>query len=164
MSNDVPDENVRGRTFVAPVRSGAQEAENRRELAQLARAEPGDVVQVAEVWRPTEAAAEVGTPTNRAAATVIRAAPLIVLLLPATAALVWLLKVSGWWLLPLWALLAVAAYLLIVWLDLVHNSPASTERHRINKAAHLKGLELRLNHELRRAIVQAYLDRFEQDE
>jgi len=113
------------------------------------------------VWTPAESVSEVGTPVHRATATLIRAAPLLLLMFPATLALVWLLDISGWWIFPLWALCAIAAYLAVVWLDLVHNSPASTERHRINKGAQVETLKLRQTHELRRAIVEAWLKHME---
>ena len=125
--------------------------------ALIQQAGPPAVIDVERVWTPAESVSEVGTPVHRALATAIRAAPLIVLLLPASLAAVWLLEVSAWWIIPLWGAAGIAAYLCVVWLDLVHNSPASTERHRINRAAALKGLELRQAHELRRSIVEAYL-------
>ena len=108
--------------------------------------------------RAGDSVSEVGTPVHRALATLVRAAPLIVLLFPATLALVWLLEVSGWWILPMWAGLGIAAYLAIVLMDLQHNSPSATERHRINRAAQVETLKAKQAHELRRTIVEAYLN------
>ena len=121
-------------------------------------AEPPAQADTAEAWRPQPTVKEIGTPVHRATATVIRAAPLIVLLFPATLALVWLLDVSGWWILPLWGGAAIAAYLAIVLMDLQHNSPSATERHRINRAAQVETLKAKQAHELRRTIVEAYLN------
>ena len=121
-------------------------------------AEPPAVATPNPVWTPAESVSEVGTPIHRAAATLVRAAPLIVLLFPATLALVWLLEVSGWWILPMWAGLGIAAYLAIVLMDLQHNSPSATERHRINRAAQVETLKAKQAHELRRTIVEAYLN------
>ena len=122
-------------------------------------AEPPAVADAGHVWqRSSDSVSEVGTPVHRATATVIRAAPLIVLLFPATLALVWLLDVSGWWILPLWGGAAIAAYLAIVLMDLQHNSPSATERHRINRAAQVETLKAKQAHELRRTIVEAYLN------
>lgn len=155
------------RVIVIRDRNGIREVplHGRAGLSQWAngldQAAPPVVVDVESVWKPTEAAAEVGTPTNRALATLIRGAPLVALLLPVSMGLLWLLD-AGWaWLLPLWGAISIAAYLAIVWLDLIHNSPASTERHRINKAAQLKSLELRQTHEIRRAIVETFLEHLE---
>jgi hypothetical protein len=123
----------------------------------LQQAAPPAVVNVDPVWTPPETVSEVGTPVHRAWATLIRAAPLILLTLPVGLAIIWALDVWWAWLIPLWGGLGIMVYLAIVWLDLVHNSPSSTERHRINKAAKLKELELKQTHQLRRAIVEAYL-------
>jgi hypothetical protein len=127
-------------------------------------AEPPAEDATAEAWRPLPSVKEVGTPQGRAVATLIRAAPLVVLLFPATLALIWFLDVSGWWILPLWAGLGISAYLAVVWLDLVHNSPASTERHRVNQAARVKLAELKMNHELRREIVRSFIRHLERKE
>lgn len=125
--------------------------------------QPPAVVDVERAWQPLPTATEVGTPQGRAVATVIRAAPLVLLLFPATLALVWLLEVSAWWLFPLWALSGLAAYLAVVYMDLIHNSPASTERHRIDQAARVKMTELKQVHELRRMVVEAYLRRLDKE-
>lgn len=118
---------------------------------------PPAVANTDDAWRSPDSTAEVGSPANRAMATVIRGAPLLLLAIPAAVALAWLLG-AGWaWGVAFFAGLAVAGYLLIVLLDLQHNSPFSTERHRINKAAELKRQELRDAHELKRAIVESYL-------
>ena len=125
--------------------------------ALIQQAGPPAVIDVERVWTPSEATSEVGSPATRAWATVIRAAPLMLLMFPATLALIWMLDVSAWWMFPLWALAACAAYLAVVLMDLQHNSPFSVERHRINRASALKAMELRQAHELRRTIVEAYL-------
>lgn len=114
-----------------------------------------------DAWRPQPTVREVGTPTHRALATLIRAAPLIVLALPVSVGLVWALGTWWGWLLPLWGLISVAAYLCLVLLDLTYNAPSATERHRINKAAQVETLKLRQAHELKRAVVEAWLKHME---
>lgn len=120
-------------------------------------------IEASRVYEPVASVREVGKPQDRAVATVIRAAPLVGLLFPATIALVWLLDVSAWWLFPLWALMGIAGYLAIVLMDLQHNSPASTERHRINKGHDLDRLRVRLDHELKRDILDAWLRHLDKD-
>lgn len=117
------------------------------------------------VWEPrTGQITEVGTPVSRATATVIRAAPLVALLLPITAAGAWALGAHLWEWILLFGLASVAAYLLMLWLDLLHNSPGSVERHRVNAAATLKRRELELSHELKRKALEAYLDHLEREQ
>ena len=108
-------------------------------------------------WQSPDSTAEVGSPANRATATVIRGAPLLLLAIPAAVALAWLLG-AGWaWGVAFFAALGVLGYMGVVLLDLQHNSPFSTERFRIAKAAELKRQELRDAAELRRMVVESYL-------
>ena len=81
---------------------------------------------------------------------------LIVLGIPAT----WLL-VGAWdWMLGIGIMggFGLIGILGVTFLDLQWNSPSSTERHRIDRAYSLKRQELKQTHELRRAIVESYLD------
>lgn len=127
-------------------------------LPDVRKSVAGEIVRVEDAWtKPAESSVEIGTPVNRAIATLLRALPVILLLLPASLAAIWAFDVSAWWILPLWALSGIAAYLAIALWDLQYNSPNATERHRINKAAELRKIELRQAHELRRAIVEACL-------
>lgn len=120
-------------------------------------------MDVSGVWQPAGTIQEIGTPVSRALATVIRSAPLLILALPVSIALAWWLGARLWQWALLWAGLSVAAYLAILWLDLVFNSPSAAERHRVNAATGLKRMELRHAQELRRAIVEAYLDHLDGD-
>jgi hypothetical protein len=159
---------VTGKPTTGPLSSGGWVAARRDERAEIMpaapqwmQAAPLVAANVDEAWKTPETVAEIGSPANRAWSTVIRGLPLLVLAMPAAWGLAWATG-SGWGLgLLFFAGLAVAAYLGIVLLDLQHNSPTSVERHRINQAARLKELELRQNHQLRRAIVESYLDRME---
>ncbi len=119
-------------------------------------------MDVSGVWAPAAQVQEIGTPRDRAWATVIRSAPLLILALPASIALAWWLEARLWQWALVWAGLSVAAYLAILWVDLSHNSPSAAERHRVNAATSLKRMELRHAQELRRAIVEAYLDHLDE--
>lgn len=121
-------------------------------------------VVIDQVWTPaTGQVQEIGTPVSRALATILRALPIVVLLLPITAAGCWWLGVLFYEWVLIFAGSGLAAYLFTVWLDLSHNSPGSVERHRINAAAGLKRLELLQGHELRRAALESYLEALERD-
>ena len=148
------------RAEIVPADHWTGRAELQRMAGDIVRADDAPAA-TGDAWRPMPTVKEIGTPVHRATATLIRAAPLIVLLFPATLALIWMLEVSAWWILPTWAGLGIAAYLAVVLMDLQHNSPSSTERHRINKAAQVETLKLRQAHELRRAIVEAWLKHME---
>lgn len=151
----------------APARAEIVRADHWTERAELQRM-AGDIVRgddapaaTGDAFRPMPTVREIGTPTHRALATLIRAAPLVALALPVSVGLVWLLNVWWAWLLPVWGLVGVAAYLAVVLWDLQYNSPSATERHRINRAAQVETLKLRQAHELRRAIVEAWLKHME---
>ena len=117
----------------------------------------GSSVDVSGIWSPSAHVAETGTPLHRALATVVRSAPIMVLMAVVAAPIAWFLQ-SGWMLgLAIVGCCALAGYLAVLYLDLMHNSPGSTERHRINAATSIKRLELVQKHELRRTIVEAYL-------
>lgn len=122
---------------------------------------PADVTAV---WTPSAGTiSEIGTPTGRAWATVIRALPLIVFLLPVSAAGAWWLGARFYEFLIFYGLASIAAYLGALWLDLVHNSPGSVEMRRIDAASHLKERELELQHSLRRSALESYLQSLERD-
>ena len=143
-----------------PARDGRAEIMPREPAGMQAWAPPPPVTGDS-VWQPAESVSEIGTPIHRAAATLVRAAPLIVLALPATMGLIWLLG-AGWaWLLPLWGGLSILAYLALVWVDLTFNAPSATERHRINRAAALKKMELEHTYSLRRMVIESYLRHME---
>lgn len=119
------------------------------------------------VWDSRSATVqEVGTPVHRAVATLIRSAPVVVLMMLLgipLARFVW----GGWdWWFGIATVgcLGLAGTLGVLLIDLSWNAPGSTERHRINKAHDLKRMQLRQNHELRRDIVDAYLDQLERKE
>lgn len=167
MSERMPDSGpvyVKGKSHGEFVAASSNTEVDRRVTVHppvLLQAAPPAVVNVEPVWTPAETVREVGTPVSRAFATLLRAAPLVALLLPVSMGLLWLLD-AGWaWLLPLWGTASIAGYLAVVWVDLTFNAPSATERHRITTAANLKRLELRQAHELRRAIVEAYLRHLE---
>lgn len=137
-----------------------------REIVPWQPAAPPAEADVGEAWRPLPSVQEVGKPHDRALATVIRSGPLLALTLIASTGAV-ILLLTGYtltgWLLLIPSAAGTAAYLAIVLLDLEHNSPSSVERHRINQAAKLKGQQLRQDHELRRAIVEAWLRRMDRE-
>lgn len=145
---------------VGPVRAPAYVAPARPFDAPQWDASPVDVTPV---WQPgTGTVSEVGRPTDRAWATILRAAPVWLFAGPLCVAAVYLLDIRPWgWTVPIWAGVSLVAHLLIVWVDLAWNSPGSVERHRVNAAARLKRTELQHAQELRRAIVEAYLDHLE---
>lgn len=120
-------------------------------------------IDVTPVWQPgAGTVSEIGRPTDRAWATILRAAPVWLFAGPLCVAAVYLLDIRPWgWTVPIWAGVSLVAHLLIVWVDLAWNSPGSVERHRVNAAARLKRTELQHAQELRRAIVEAYLDHLE---
>lgn len=138
-------------TFVAPARA--------RRVLQTPMID-APIVDTAAAWASTPTVQEVGTPIHRATATLIRSAPVVLLLIVLGAPVAWF-SLGEWdW---FWAAAIMAGFGLIgtlgvLWLDLTWNSPSSTERHRIDRAFSLKRQELKQTHELRRAIVEAYID------
>lgn len=120
------------------------------------------IVDTAAAWESRPSVIETGTPIHRSIATLIRATPVVLLLAVLGLPAAWYLTPEDWD----WRILAICfvagfaliGYLIIVLWDLEHNSPSSTERHRIDRAFSLKRQELRQTHELRRAIVESYLD------
>lgn len=126
--------------------------------AHLIDTQPTDI---AGVWTPSAAVTETGTPVHRALATVIRAAPIMVLAAIVAVPLAWYVE-SGWMLgLGIVGGGMLTGYLAVLWVDLSWNSPGSTEAKRIGAAYKLKRMELRNSHELRRAIVEAYIRNME---
>lgn len=126
--------------------------------AHLIDTQPTDI---AGVWTPSAAVTETGTPVHRALATVIRAAPIMLLMAIVAVPLAWYIE-SGWMLgLGIVGGLMLLGYLAVLWVDLSWNSPGSTEAKRISAAYRLKRMELKNGHELRRMIVEAYLDYLE---
>lgn len=124
------------------------------------------VVDVAAAWESKPTVVETGTPIHRSIATLIRAAPIVVLLVILGAPVAWFTLGEWNW---AWAVVFMAGMGLIgimgvTLLDLQWNSPSSTERHRIDKAYSLKKQELKQTHDLRRAIVEAYINHLEGDD
>ena len=121
------------------------------------------VVDTAGAWESKPTVQEIGTPVHRALATLIRSSPVVLLLIVLGIPAAW--YVGGgwdWWLaIAIMGGFGLIGTLGVLWLDLTWNSPSSTERHRVDKAYLLKRQELRQTHELRRAIVEAYLDTME---
>lgn len=113
------------------------------------------------VWQPSAAVTETGTPVHRAYATVIRATPIMMLMAILGVPVAWFV---GWdWILAaaIIAGMTLMGYMAVLWVDLSWNSPGSTEAKRISAAYRLKRMELKNSHELRRAIVEAYIDHLE---
>ncbi len=130
--------------------------------APVIDAEPTDV---SGVWASRSATVqEVGTPVHRALATLIRSAPIVVLLAILGIPTTWLV---GWdWMLAVAIVggFALIGFMGVLLIDLSWNAPGSTERHRINKAYQIKRQEMQHSHELRRDIVNAYIDALERRE
>lgn len=138
----------------------------RERPAMLAPVIEAPIVDTAGAWQSTPTVQEIGTPVHRSLATLIRSAPVVVLLIVLGAPLTWF-TVGGWdwaWGVAIMGGLGLVGTLGVLWLDLTWNSPSSTERHRINKAFVLKRQELRQTHELRRVIVEAYIEHMEGDD
>lgn len=131
-------------------------ARRERQLpAHVMDAQPTDI---AGVWTPSAAVTETGTPVHRAMATVLRATPIMVLMAIVAIPLAWYVE-SGWMLgLAIVGGLMLLGYMAVLWVDLSWNSPGSTEAKRISAAFRLKRMELKQGHELRRMIVESYLE------
>lgn len=115
------------------------------------------------VWQPSAHVAETGTPIHRALATVIRAAPIMLLMAIVSVPIAWYIE-SGWMLgIAIVGLCTLIGYLAVLYIDLSWNSPGSIEAKRISAAYRLRRMELKQSHELRRAIVEAWLERQEKD-
>jgi len=121
------------------------------------------IVDTAAAWESKPSVIETGTPVHRAVATLIRSAPIVVLLIVLGVPATWLVMGAWDWVygVAVMAGFGLVGILAVTYWDLEHNSPSSTERHRIDKAFQLKRQELRQTHELRRAIVEAYIDHLE---
>lgn len=134
-------------------------AQRERQLpAHVVDAQPTDI---AGVWQPSAAVTETGTPVHRALATVIRAAPIMVLAVLVGVPIAWYVE-SGWMMgLAIVGGMMLLGYMAVLYVDLSWNSPGSTEAKRISAAFKLKRMELKNSHELRRAIVEAYLEHLE---
>jgi hypothetical protein len=121
------------------------------------------IVDVAGAWDSKPTVQEIGTPVHRSVATLIRSAPVVVFLVVLGVPLAWWVN-DGWdWVLGVAIMggLGLIGTLGVLLLDLQYNSPSSTERHRIDKAAALKRQELKQTHELRRAVIEAWIERME---
>lgn len=119
---------------------------------------------IAGVWQPSAHVAETGTPLHRAYATVIRAAPIMLLMAIVAVPIAWYVE-SGWMLgVAIVGLCTLIGYLGVLYIDLSWNSPGSTEAKRISAAYRLRRMELKQSHELRRAIVEAWLERQEKSD
>ena len=123
------------------------------------------IVDTAAAWESMPTVQEIGTPVHRAVATLIRSAPVVLLLIVLGIPVTWFVA-DGWdWFLAVAIMggFGLIGTLGVLWLDLTWNSPSSTERHRIDRAYSLKRMELRQTHETRRALVEAYIDHLEGD-
>lgn len=116
-----------------------------------------------QVWRPSESVREETSAVDRSVGLLIRQVPMFVvwLIISIVAGLV------AWYVLPGWgafifglAVLGVLSAASFLIMDRTERdySGSGLERHRINRAAELKRLELRQAHELKRAALDAYLD------
>ena len=115
------------------------------------------------VWQPSESVREETNAVDRSVGLLIRQVPMFViwLILAAVAGLI------AWYVLPGWAsfifglavlgVLSAASFLIMDRTERDY-SGSGLERHRINRAAELKRLELKQAHELKRAALNAYLD------
>lgn len=112
------------------------------------------------VWAVRSATVEeVGKPQDRAIATLIRAAPIVVILALLGVPLTWV-ALGGWdwiWGLTFIGVMALLGILAVTLMDLQWNSPSSTEVRRIDRAYQLKREEQRHRHDERRAIIDAFL-------
>ena len=115
------------------------------------------------VWQPSESVREETSAVDRSVGLLIRQVPMFVvwLILSFVAGLV------AWYVLPGWgafifglAVLGVLSAASFLIMDRTERdySGSGLERHRINRAAELKRLELRQAHELKRMALDAYLD------
>lgn len=137
-------------------------ARRERQLpAHVIDAQPTDI---AGVWTPSAAVTETGTPVHRAMATVLRATPIMVLMAIVAIPLAWYVE-SGWMLgLAIVGGLMLLGYMAVLWVDLSWNSPGSTEAKRISAAYRLKKMELKNSHELRRALIEAFIDHWSKED
>ena len=115
------------------------------------------------VWQPGEAVREETSAVDRSVGLLLRQVPMFViwLILAAVAGLI------AWYVLPGWgafifglAVLGVLSAASFLIMDRTERdySGSGLERHRINRAAELKRLELRQAHELKRMALDAFLD------
>ena len=136
-------------------RNTAQVRVYREQAAPIVEGTPTDI---AGVWTPSAAVTETGTPVHRAMATLLRAAPIMALM--AALGVPVALWVQSDWLIGIAIVVALplAGYMAVMWMDLSWNSPGSTEAKRISAAYRLKRMELKNSHELRRALVEAWIE------
>ena len=144
----------RPQNFVAPV-------SNKPELpTQLwTPVSTGDM----QIWQPGEAVREETSATDRSIGLLIRQLPLSIvwIVLAVTAACVAWAVIPAWWALVFglgtFGVLSAGSFILFDRQERDY-SGSGLERHRINRAAELKRLELKQAHELKRAALDAYLD------
>ena len=163
---DVDDDDDTGASWPVSSSSRPQQnfvpaASNRPEVpAQLWQpVSSGDM----QVWQPSESVREETSAVDRSVGLLIRQVPMFVvwLIISIVAGLV------AWYVLPGWgafifglAVLGVLSAASFLIMDRTERdySGSGLERHRINRAAELKRLELRQAHELKRMALDAYLD------
>ena len=115
------------------------------------------------VWQPSESVREETSAVDRSVGLLIRQLPLSIvwIVLAVTAACVAWAVIPAWWALVFglgtFGVLSAGSFILFDRQERDY-SGSGLERHRINRAAELKRLELRQSHELKRAALDAYLD------
>ena len=116
-----------------------------------------------QVWQPSESVREETSAVDRSVGLLIRQLPLSIvwIVLAVTAACVAWAVIPAWWALVfglgVFGVLSAGSFILFDRQERDY-SGSGLERHRINRAAELKRLELRQSHELKRAALDAYLD------
>lgn len=109
------------------------------------------------LWEAPGGGDEYATPVTRATGQIIRLIPFSVVWLVLSVGLVML---TGWawpWLFVSFASLTAVTFAVMNRQEFDY-SRNGLERHRVDKAAALRALELRQQHELRRAALQTYLE------
>ena len=116
-----------------------------------------------QIWQPGAAVDERTSAVDRSLGLLLRQLPLSIVwvILALTAALVAWYVLPGWGAfifgLAIFGMLSAGSFILFDRQERDY-SGSGLERHRINRAAELKRLELRQAHELKRAALDAYLD------
>lgn len=116
-----------------------------------------------QVWQPGAAVDERTSAVDRSLGLLLRQLPLSIVwvILALTAALVAWYVLPGWGAfifgLAIFGMLSAGSFILFDRQERDY-SGSGLERHRINRAAELKRLELKQAHELKRAALDAYLD------
>ncbi len=155
MPHDTRRTQVRNYVAAEEPGAGAGRAELARYAAQLAERDAQHVIQIDQVWTPGEAIQHKTNERDRAGAFLLRLAPLSALLALLGVGIV--LLAGGTWGQGIvsFAALSIGGYWLLSKLDYQH-SAAGLERHRIDRAAQIKTVELRERGKTARAAVQQF--------